>query len=143
MTDHNIPASGQELARGTGMGPNGVRGQTGVGGSPGGPMNGTPVRDDRGDVSPQMQEFTVVTDLLGCAKHEAVALCQATLESVTPSLGAMLQLFMAEELEAHAALAEYAMQHGFYRPYLDPAEQIAHDLHLASAQPVPDREPLV
>lgn len=89
----------------------------------------------------RVHEFAMAQDLLCCAKAEAVELCRSITESATPSLRQMLYAFLQDELQLQEEIAEYNMAQGFYRPYLDPVEQIEHDLHLASAQPVPDRAP--
>lgn len=111
-------------------------------GTPIGPIPGSTIRRPGGEIAVPVQEFTVVADLLQCARSEALSLCRESMEAVTPGLRELLQTFLQESLGLQAEIAEYSMQHGYYRPFLQPTEQIEHDLHLASAQPVPDRPPL-
>lgn len=67
----------------------------------------------------------ILTSMLGSSKAIATAYFTATMTGTTPELKTMLSSALVQVMNSHSILTELAVKHGWERPYVSPAEQLA------------------
>lgn len=74
-----------------------------------------------------LDKFTdevIVTDALYGLKGACAGYLAATLESATPEVRRMFGEYLNQCIETHATFAALAVKRGWYKPYLNPEQQI-------------------